>query len=52
MYITNIYNFISNDAPMPWGLYFQDSASPQVEALIELHNYIMFFLVGILLSVS
>jgi heme/copper-type cytochrome/quinol oxidase subunit 2 len=42
---------LSCDAPKPWGLYFQDSASPLVEALIELHNYIMFFLVGILISV-
>ena len=26
------------DAPMPWGLYFQDSATPQMEGLIELHD--------------
>jgi heme/copper-type cytochrome/quinol oxidase subunit 2 len=39
------------DVPKPWGLYFQDSASPQVEALVELHNFIMFYLVGILLTV-
>jgi heme/copper-type cytochrome/quinol oxidase subunit 2 len=39
------------DVARPWGLYFQDSASPQVEALIELHNFIMFYLVGILLTV-
>jgi heme/copper-type cytochrome/quinol oxidase subunit 2 len=37
---------------MAWGLYFQDSASPQVEALVELHNFIMFYLVAILFSVS
>ena len=39
------------DVARPWGLYFQDSASPQVEALVELHNFIMFYLVGILLTV-
>ena len=39
------------DVPRPWGLYFQDSASPQVEALVELHNFIMFYLIGILLAV-
>nr|AZP39720.1 cytochrome c oxidase subunit II [Arthonia susa] len=39
------------DAPRPWGLYFQDSASPQMEALVELHNNIMFYLVIILFSV-
>jgi len=40
------------DAPQPWGLYFQDSASPQMEALIELHNNIMFYLFAILFSVG
>jgi heme/copper-type cytochrome/quinol oxidase subunit 2 len=40
------------DAPQPWGLYFQDSGSPLVEALVELHNLIMFYLVGILLAVT
>lgn len=25
------------DAPSPWGIYFQDSATPQCEGLIELH---------------
>jgi heme/copper-type cytochrome/quinol oxidase subunit 2 len=39
------------DVARPWGLYFQDSASPQVEALVELHNFIMFYLVGILFTV-
>ena len=40
------------DVPKPWGLYFQDSASPQMEALIELHDNIMFYLFVILFSVS
>lgn len=40
------------DAPRPWGLYFQDSASPQMEALVELHNNIMFYLLIILFSVG
>jgi cytochrome c oxidase subunit 1 len=40
------------DAPRPWGLFFQDSASPQMEALIELHNNIMFYLFVILFSVG
>ncbi len=39
------------DTPKPWGLYFQDSGSPQMEALIELHNYIMYFLFVILFAV-
>jgi len=49
-------NFLSNiinlDAPSPWGLYFQDSATPQMEGLIELHDNIMYYLVIILFSVG
>ena len=40
------------DAPRPWGLYFQDSASPQMEALVELHDNIMFYLVIVLFAVG
>ena len=43
---------ISCDAPRAWGLYFQDSASPQMEALVELHDNIMFYLVAILFAVG
>ena len=43
---------ISCDAPRAWGLYFQDSASPQMEALTELHDNIMYYLVAILFSVG
>jgi hypothetical protein len=44
--------FIICDAPRPWGMYFQDSASPQMEALAELHDNIMFYLVIILFAVG
>jgi len=40
------------DAPIAWGLYFQDSASPQMEALVELHDNIMYYLVAILFVVG
>ena len=43
---------IYSDAPRPWGLYFQDTASPQMEALVELHDNIMFYLVIILFAVG
>jgi ubiquinol-cytochrome c reductase cytochrome b subunit len=50
------YIFISNydicDAPTPWGLYFQDSATPQMEGIVELHDNILFYLVIILFSVG
>jgi hypothetical protein len=29
---------INFDVPTPWGIYFQDSASPQFEGLVELHE--------------
>ena len=41
-----------SDTAMPWGLYFQDSGSPQMEAIVELHNNIMFYLFIILFSVG
>jgi len=52
--MNDLYNplAISCDAPKPWGVYFQDSASPQMEALIELHDNIMFYLVIILFGVA
>jgi heme/copper-type cytochrome/quinol oxidase subunit 2 len=40
------------DAPRPWGIYFQDSATPQMEGLVELHDNILFYLVIILFSVG
>jgi len=40
------------DAPKPWGLYFQDSASPHMEGLVELHDNIMFYLFIILFGVG
>ena len=47
-----IYNFIINlDDPSAWGIYFQDSATPQMEGLIELHDNIMYYLVIILFAV-
>ena len=50
----NIFSFLTNhcDAPRAWGVYFQDSASPQMEALVELHDNIMFYLVIILFGVG
>ena len=41
-----------NDTPVPWGLFFQDTATPQMEGLEELHNNIFFYLAIIMFSVS
>jgi len=43
------FNF---DVPTPWGIYFQDSATPQMEGLVELHDNIMYYLVIILFAVA
>jgi len=40
------------DEPRAWGVYFQDSGSPQMEALVELHDNIMYYLTIILFSVG
>ena len=46
------YSVHACDAPRPWGLYFQDSATPQMEGLVELHDNILFYLVIILFGVG
>jgi len=46
-------NFLTQyDNPEPWGLFFQDNATPQMEALEELHNNIMFYLAIIMFAVT
>lgn len=45
-------SLIRLDTPTPWGYFFQDSATPQMEGLEELHNNIMFYLAIILFTVT
>jgi cytochrome c oxidase subunit 2 len=52
MLFINLILNLQLDAPTPWGLYFQDSASPQMEGIEELHNNIMFYLAIILFTVT
>jgi len=53
MFFYILKNIYSNcDTARPWGLYFQDSATPQMEGLVELHDNIMFYLVIILFAVG
>jgi cytochrome c oxidase subunit 2 len=54
LYIENIicYNKITCDVPRPWGIYFQDSATPQMEGIEELHNNILYYLAIILFAVT
>ena len=50
--LANIAPELLCDTPRPWGLYFQDSATPQMEGLVELHDNILFYLVIILFGVG
>ena len=54
MLIKNLFGLqnLNFDVPTPWGIYFQDSATPQMEGLVELHDNIMYYLVLILFSVG
>ena len=52
LFFSSDFSVISCDAPRACGLYFQDSASPQMEALVELHDNIMYYLVAILFAVG
>jgi heme/copper-type cytochrome/quinol oxidase subunit 2 len=51
LYICTLIETIQNDSPEPWGTFFQDNATPQMEGLEELHNK-MFYLAIILFAVS
>ena len=56
--LISLFNYLNSnlivysDTPRPWGLYFQDSATPQMEGLVELHDNILFYLVIILFGVG
>lgn len=47
---------INMDAPSAWGIYFQDSATPQMEGLVELHDmlksYVILIIIIIIISSS
>jgi len=43
--LLSLYRF---DTPKPFGVYFQESATPLMEVITELHDYIMYFMLGIL----
>ncbi|KAG5354288.1 cytochrome c oxidase subunit 2 (mitochondrion) [Yarrowia sp. C11] len=43
---------IFNDVPVPYGLYFQDSAAPTMDGIIELHDIVMFYIVVTIVLVS
>jgi heme/copper-type cytochrome/quinol oxidase subunit 2 len=52
MLLSSFFFNINMDVPTPWGIYFQDSATPQMEGLVELHDNIMYYLVIILFAVA
>jgi cytochrome c oxidase subunit 2 len=46
-----LMNKIYTDAPEPWQYYFQDSATPVLEGIVQLHDDVMFYLVLIVIGV-
>ena len=52
LFFHKLFPVVFCDAPRPWGIYFQDSGTPQMEGLAELHDNIMFYLVIILFGVG
>ena len=44
-------NIIYNDSPEPWGIGFQDGASPAFSGILDLHNSIFFYLTVIAILV-
>lgn len=40
-----LFSFVKLDAPTAWGLYFQDTATPLGEGIIDLNNSICFYLI-------
>lgn len=50
-YLT-LFNTILNDAPQPWQIGFQDSATPMMEGIVEFHDQIFFYLIIILVFVT
>ena len=51
IYNWNFINILFNDAPEPWQIGFQDSATPGFSGIIELHNTLFFYLIVIVVGV-
>ena len=50
--INNLLKFTYMDAAEPWQIGFQDSASPAMTGIVDLHNDVFYYLTVILLGVS
>lgn len=44
--------YIYSDSPQPWQIWFQNPATPAMEGIVFLHNYIFMYLIFILTVVS
>jgi heme/copper-type cytochrome/quinol oxidase subunit 2 len=47
----NFINFICCDAPKNWQVTIQDPASPALEGMITFHEYLIFFLIQVVIAV-
>jgi cytochrome c oxidase subunit 2 len=52
IFYNQFIEYVYNDAPRSWGIYFQDNASTSFEGITELHDQIMFYLIIILFGVT
>ena len=50
IFLFNVYSFA--DASTSWQIGFQDPATPYMEGILNFHNIIMFFIVGIVIFIS
>jgi len=50
IFLFNFYSFA--DASTSWQIGFQDPATPYMEGILNFHNIIMFFIVGIVIFIS
>jgi cytochrome c oxidase subunit 2 len=51
MILKNLFLFVSCDAPQTWQFGLQDPATPIVEGMLNFHNYLMIFLIFIVIFV-
>lgn len=45
-------NIVENDMPLPWHMYFQNPNSVYAEEIFDLHDFVMYFIIIILVAVT
>jgi hypothetical protein len=50
--VNKMFNFLFLDLPRRYQMTFQDTATPVMSAILDLHSYVSFFLILILIFVA